>query len=178
MWKIKKGVADYDSDISFGTISTVFSIMNERNKDVLKFIKQLSAILLLSVIVIQASSQIANIIINANEYGIYYANGFNKNNIIGIMMIEAVFRFILATTLAIIVGVMNRYNVFENIELPLLAGKAKKSERKKIVEHNMELVGIKELNLYQFLLSCQNAIALAAATLRESTWWDIGMQTL
>ncbi len=109
---------------------------------------------------------------------LYYANGFNKNNIIGIMMIEAVFRFILATTLAIIVGVMNRYNVFENIELPLLAGKAKKSERKKIVEHNMELVGIKELNLYQFLLSCQNAIALAAATLRESTWWDIGMQTL
>lgn len=178
MRKIKKGVADYDSNISFGTISTVFSIMNERNKDVLKFIKQLSAILLLSVIVIQASSQIANIIINANEYGIYYANGFNKNNIIGIMMIEAVFRFVLATTLAIIVGVMNRYNVFENIELPLLAGKAKKSERKKIVEHNMELVGIKELNLYQFLLSCQNAIALAAATLRESTWWDIGMQTL
>lgn len=75
-------------------------------------------------------------------------------------------------------ALMNRYNVFENIELPLLAGKAKKSERKKIVEHNMELVGIKELNLYQFLLSCQNAIALAAATLRESTWWDIGMQTL
>lgn len=70
MRKIKKGVADYDSDISFGTISTVFSIMNERSKDVLKFIKQLSAILLLSVIVIQASSQIANIIINANEYGI------------------------------------------------------------------------------------------------------------
>lgn len=42
-------------------------------------------------------------------------------------------------------ALMNRYNVFENIELPLLAGKAKKSERKKIVEHNMELVGIKEL---------------------------------
>lgn len=42
-------------------------------------------------------------------------------------------------------ALMNRYNVFENIELPLLAGKVKKSERKKIVEHNMELVGIKEL---------------------------------
>ena len=42
-------------------------------------------------------------------------------------------------------ALMNRYNVFENIELPLLAGKVKKRERKKIVEHNMELVGIKEL---------------------------------
>lgn len=42
-------------------------------------------------------------------------------------------------------ALMNRYNVFENIELHLLAGKVKKSERKKIVEHNMELVGIKEL---------------------------------
>lgn len=104
----------HESDISFGTISTVFYIMNERNKDVLKFIKQLSAILLLSVIVIQASSQIANIIINANEYGIYYANGFNKNNIIGIMMIEAFFRFILATTLAIIVGVIIMKLLFYN----------------------------------------------------------------
>ena len=26
--------------------------------------------------------------------------------------------------------------------------------------------------------SCQKATALAAATLRESTWWDMGMRTV
>lgn len=66
-------------------------------------------------------------------------------------------------------ALMNRYNVFENIELPLLAGKVKKSERKKIVEHNMELVGIKELaKKYPYQLSggqqqrCAIARALAS----------------
>lgn len=43
-------------------------------------------------------------------------------------------------------ALMSRYTVFENIELPLLARKIKKADRKKIVEHNMELVGIKELS--------------------------------
>lgn len=96
----------YSSDISFGTIDSIFERMNDRNKEVLKYIKQLSFIIMLSVIIIQVCSQLANIIINANEYGIYYANGFDKKNIISIMMIEALLRFILASLLAVMAGLL------------------------------------------------------------------------
>lgn len=42
-------------------------------------------------------------------------------------------------------ALMNEYSVYENVELPLIAKKYKRSERKKIVYKNLELMGIKDL---------------------------------
>ena len=42
-------------------------------------------------------------------------------------------------------ALMTRYTVYENVELPLLAGKKKRSERKKIVKEKLELMGIADL---------------------------------
>ena len=42
-------------------------------------------------------------------------------------------------------ALMNQYSVYENVELPLIAKKYKRSERKKIVYKNLELMGIKDL---------------------------------
>ena len=43
-------------------------------------------------------------------------------------------------------ALMDKYTVFENIEMPLLAMGMKKGERKRIVEENMEQLGIAELS--------------------------------
>ena len=42
-------------------------------------------------------------------------------------------------------ALMNNYTVFENVELPLIPKGIKKSERKKIVNEQLELLGIKDL---------------------------------
>ena len=42
-------------------------------------------------------------------------------------------------------ALMNDYTVYENVELPLLTKKINKSQRKKIVMEQLELMGIKEL---------------------------------
>lgn len=42
-------------------------------------------------------------------------------------------------------ALLNHYTVFENVEVPLLAKKVKKSERKRIVKEKLELMGIYDL---------------------------------
>lgn len=42
-------------------------------------------------------------------------------------------------------ALLNHYTVFENVEVPLLAKKGKKSERKRIVKEKLELMGIYDL---------------------------------
>ena len=42
-------------------------------------------------------------------------------------------------------ALLNHYTVFENVEVPLLAKKVRKSERKRIVKEKLELMGIYDL---------------------------------
>ncbi|MDY6329492.1 MAG: ABC transporter ATP-binding protein [Lachnospiraceae bacterium] len=42
-------------------------------------------------------------------------------------------------------ALLNHYTVFENVEVPLLAKKVRKSERKRIVKEKLELMGIDDL---------------------------------
>ncbi len=42
-------------------------------------------------------------------------------------------------------ALMNDYTVYENVEVPLIIKGVKRSERKKIVEQSLELVGIKDM---------------------------------
>lgn len=42
-------------------------------------------------------------------------------------------------------ALMNHYSVYENVEIPLIAKKIKKKERKRIIEEKLKLLGIEEL---------------------------------
>ena len=58
-------------------------------------------------------------------------------------------------------------------------GKNERSRKKPPYEydHTEVLIMLERAGCYR-TRSCQKATALAAATLRESTWWDMGMRTV
>ena len=84
----------------FGTITEAFDSIDEENSQVIKFIVGLTIIIMFSVIIIQGSSQTAEVIGNVKEYGIFFANGFTKANIIIIMIIEVIIRFVISSLIA------------------------------------------------------------------------------
>ncbi len=103
--------------VGYGTISHVFDNMDERNSSLIKSIIRLVFIIMLSVIIIQGCSQIADVMINVKEYGIYFANGFTKVNIYIIMLIETLWKFLLSASIAIIAGVLFADYYFDDAKL-------------------------------------------------------------
>ena len=60
----------------------------------------------------------------------------------------------------------------DNVDVPLLFI----CKYSKIYRHGQNILDFFEIHFHRFL-NCQKATAAAAATLRESTWCDIGMRT-
>ncbi len=115
--KFKKMKTDnsFENGIGCETVEHIFDNMDEKNKEVINYILRLTILIMLSVIIIQSCSKIADIIINVKEYGIYFANGFTKINIFVIMLIEALWRFIICSSIAIaIIFSLARFIIFEN----------------------------------------------------------------
>ena len=104
----------FQNGIGCETVEHIFDNMDEKNKEVINYILRLTILIMLSVIIIQSCSKIADIIINVKEYGIYFANGFTKINIFVIMLLETLWRFIICSSIAIIIVFMaTRYYFFE-----------------------------------------------------------------
>ena len=117
--ELKKTIGEYTSQggAGYGTISQIFDNMDERNSSLIKSIIKLVFIIMLSVIIIQGCSQIADVMINVKEYGIYFANGFTKVNIYIIMLIETLWKFLLSVSIAIGAGVLFADYYFDDAKL-------------------------------------------------------------
>ena len=106
-----------ENGVGYGTIEHIFNNIDDRNKDTITNIIRLVVILMFSVVIIQGCSQVADIMFNTKEYGIYFANGFTKVNIYIIMLIETLWKFLLSASVAIIAGVLFAKYYFYDIQL-------------------------------------------------------------
>ena len=105
----------FENGIGCETVEHIFDNMDEKNKEVINYILRLTILIMLSVIIIQSCSKIADIIINVKEYGIYFANGFTKINIYVIMLLETLWRFIICSSIAIVmIFSLAKFVIFEN----------------------------------------------------------------
>lgn len=101
-----------DYKISYGTISDIFDKHSDNQSRMIGYIVKLAVMVTLTVIVIQLCVSSIMIINGTKRYGIMYANGFSKKDMIGIIIMEAVLKCVMSILLAIIIGYVGIQIVF------------------------------------------------------------------
>lgn len=104
--------SEEDMKITYGTFTDIFDKLEDNQGVMLAYILKLAIMVVLSVIVIQLCVSSITIINNSKRYGIMYANGFSKRDMIYTIVMEAVIRCIMAIMLAVVIGYLGINIVF------------------------------------------------------------------
>ncbi len=109
----------HDALFLVGKLEDIFGRIAVYHGRELVLFKMLMAVVLLSIVVIQTCTQMAEILQNQKEYGIFYANGMNFRQLAGIVFTKNIIAFVLGFFLAVGLGIgamMIAAAVKDNIE--------------------------------------------------------------
>lgn len=89
-------------------VQSIDDIIEERNVDILlmrSYLQRVLWLVLFCSVVLMSCLQMNNVISNKRSYGVYYAMGFSKNNILGMLLAEAFIKTLTAFAVSCIVGI-------------------------------------------------------------------------
>ncbi len=108
-WELVKEKIDaifekYNATYTMARLDTVFDRMAVYSKRAMGLLHMLMLVVITSLVVIQTCTQMAEILQNQKEYGIFCANGMNFRQLSGIVFIKSVIAFVLGFFLAVGLG--------------------------------------------------------------------------
>lgn len=94
----------YDNNILLSKLDYVFDKVVKNKKAENKFIFQLAIIVMISVVFIQICIQSSRVINNKTKYAIFFSNGLTPENVIGMLVMENLFKWI--TSFVVAMGII------------------------------------------------------------------------
>ena len=128
---VKKQIADVFSEkdmiITFSDFDDAFKSMRNDYKTIYEYVLQIAIIMFICVAFLQVSVKSINIIKNSKKYGIMYANGFTKNDLRAILIVQSIIEyfivmFIVLGNLAICYYILNNFGEDLDLELKKMDG--------------------------------------------------------
>ncbi len=94
---VKKQIANVFSEndmiITFSDFDDAFKSMRNDYKTIYEYVLQIAIITFICVVFLQVSVKSKNIIKNSKKYGIIYANGFTKNDLRAILIVQSIIEY-------------------------------------------------------------------------------------
>lgn len=109
--QLKELAKEYDLEITFGRVDSVFAEKEKANSKIISYSLKICFIVSISAFVVMLCIQLAGILNNLSDYGVFYANGASTLDLLLVLFWENMIKIVTAFILAALAcyGLVHRY---------------------------------------------------------------------